>query len=253
MSKIPHNFNFCQWWMTSFCWHTILKLEPQGSFCGTFISVTKQLWYWAISVCTSCPLLYFQRLQCNHFSSFSVSLVTYMEMPPWTYTSAWHLWELHDLIPSIISHLKASSVHLSHYLSSYKDSQQGKFISSQMSLRFCISRSVQPENEPVPLTVPMRRGAMVLALAAGTNIYPRPQWSKPSKAETKCCAFRGFMLKNNRTDFLLRQTHKATSFYPRLQKGLLLRSEQHLMSALRLIFPSRRHCPGHITSTGTAG
>lgn len=118
MSKIPHNFNFCQLRMFSFCWHTIPKLGPQGTFCGTFISVTKLLWYWAISVCTSCSLLYFQRLQCNHFSSFSVSLVTYMEMPPWTYTSAWHLWKLLGLMPSIISHLRASRVHLSYFLSS---------------------------------------------------------------------------------------------------------------------------------------
>lgn len=197
------------------------------------------------------------------FSSFSVSLVTYMEMPPWTYTSAWHLWKLHGLMPSLISHLKASSVHLSHYLSSSKDSQLGKFISSGISLPFCISRSAQPENEPVPLTVPMRKGAVVLALAAGTTIHPRPQWSKPSKAETKCCAFRGQFHTQRQQDrlrvrFPLRSpnTRSKVSLRDRSTKPLpftldsskvlwlaWLGSEQLLVSALRFAFPSCRHCP----------
>lgn len=123
-----------------------------------------------------------------------------MEMSPWTYTSAWHLWELHDLMPSIMSHLKASSVHLSHYLSSYKDSQQGKFMSSEIPLPFYISRSVQPGNEPMPLTVPTRRGAVVLALVAGTISILDPNDPHPAKLKLNAMhSGVSFMLKDNRT------------------------------------------------------
>lgn len=75
----------------------------------------------------------------------------------------------------------------------------------------------------MPLTVPMRRGAVVLALAAGTNIHPRPQCSKPSKAETKCCAFRGYFHAQRQQDKLPleKPTHEVS-----------LRSTKQLPSAL---------------------
>lgn len=167
--------------MISFFWHTIHKLGPQGTFSGALISVTKQLWYWAISVCTLCSLLYFQRLQCSHFSSFSVSLVTNMEMPPWTYASAWHLWKLHDLMPSIISHFKASmcicliTFQVIRAIGRVNCSVQ-KYLCFFASQGQC-SQRINHESAHERGAVVLYRNTTVLALAAGTNIHPRPQWS----------------------------------------------------------------------------
>lgn len=185
-------------------------------------------------------------------------------MSPWTYASAWHLWKLHDLMPSIISHLKASRVHLSHYLSSYKGDWQGKFLSSEISLPFCISVSVARGSA---MKVPMREVRWCCAeiqqcwpwLLVPISILDP---NDPSPAKLKLNAVHSgvsFMLKENRTDFLLRSPNtrsevslregstKPLPFTLDSSKVLWLAglgSEQHLVSAVRFTFPFCRHCPG---------